>query len=92
MLLGLVIASQLAWPNLFYFADLGWLNFGRLRPLHTSGVIFAFDGNVLIATPFYVVQRTCKAHHSRRCCRSGNNRRSGSTRSFRSRPYRSGSG
>ena len=60
-LVGVVIAFQLAFPNLFYFSDLPWTNFGRLRPLHTSAVIFAFGGNVLIATSFYVVQRTCKA-------------------------------
>ncbi|MCR5876438.1 cytochrome-c oxidase, cbb3-type subunit I [Phenylobacterium sp. J426] len=58
---GVVAAAQLAWPNVFYFPDAGWLNFGRLRPLHTSAVIFAFGGNALIATSFYVVQRTCKA-------------------------------
>jgi len=58
-LVGLVIASQLAWPVLNL--DLPWTNFGRLRPLHTSAVIFAFGGNVLIATSFYVVQRTCRA-------------------------------
>ncbi len=57
---GLVIALQLTWPNLFYFEELGWTNFGRLRPLHTSAVIFAFGGNALIATSFYVVQRTCR--------------------------------
>jgi cytochrome c oxidase cbb3-type subunit 1 len=61
MLVGVVIALQLAFPNLFYFADLPWTNFGRLRPLHTSAVIFAFGGNVLLATSFYVVQRTCHA-------------------------------
>ena len=61
MLAGVVLAAQLSWPNLFYFADAGFLNFGRLRPLHTSAVIFAFGGNALIATSFYVVQRTCKA-------------------------------
>ena len=61
MLVGVVIASQLAWPELLYFPDAGWLNFGRLRPLHTSGVIFAFGGNALICTSFWVVQRTCKA-------------------------------
>jgi cytochrome c oxidase cbb3-type subunit 1 len=61
MLVGVVIASQLSWPSLFYFPEFGWLNFGRLRPLHTSGVIFAFGGNALIATSFWVVQRTCKA-------------------------------
>jgi cytochrome c oxidase cbb3-type subunit 1 len=61
MLVGVIIALQLAFPNLFYFADQPWTNFGRLRPLHTSAVIFAFGGNVLIATSFYVVQRTCHA-------------------------------
>ena len=61
LLVGLIIALQLAFPNLFYFPDLGWTNFGRLRPLHTSAVIFAFGGNALIASSFYVVQRTCRA-------------------------------
>jgi len=61
LLVGLIIALQLSFPNLFYFPELGWTNFGRLRPLHTSAVIFAFGGNVLIATSFYVVQRTCRA-------------------------------
>jgi cytochrome c oxidase cbb3-type subunit 1 len=61
LLVGVVIAAQLAWPNVMYFPEHGWLNFGRLRPLHTSGVIFAFGGNALIATSFYVVQRTSKA-------------------------------
>ena len=61
MLVGVIIALQLSFPNLFYFADEPWTNFGRLRPLHTSAVIFAFGGNVLIATSFYVVQRTCRA-------------------------------
>ena len=61
MLVGVLIAAQLSWPNIFYFPEAGWLNFGRLRPLHTSGVIFAFGGNGLIATSFWVVQRTCKA-------------------------------
>jgi cytochrome c oxidase cbb3-type subunit 1 len=55
---GLLIASQLAWPALNF--DLPWTTFGRLRPLHTSAVIFAFGGNVLIATSFYVVQKTCR--------------------------------
>ncbi len=57
-LLGVVIASQLAWPLLNL--DLQWTSFGRLRPLHTSAVVFAFGGNALIATSFYVVQRTCR--------------------------------
>jgi hypothetical protein len=55
---GLIIASQLAWPALNF--DLPWTTFGRLRPLHTSAIIFAFGGNVLIATSFYVVQKTCR--------------------------------
>src|SRR3954464_8617124 len=55
---GLLIGSQLAWPALNL--DLPWTSFGRLRPLHTSAVIFAFGGNVLIATSFYVVQKTCR--------------------------------
>ncbi|MBX9803990.1 MAG: cytochrome-c oxidase, cbb3-type subunit I [Caulobacteraceae bacterium] len=61
MTVGVLIAAQLSWPGIFYFPDHGWLNFGRLRPLHTSGVIFAFGGNALICTSFWVVQRTCKA-------------------------------
>ena len=61
MTVGVLIASQLSWPDIFYFPDHGWLNFGRLRPLHTSGVIFAFGGNALICTSFWVVQRTCRA-------------------------------
>ncbi|MCH8489961.1 MAG: cytochrome-c oxidase, cbb3-type subunit I [Oceanicaulis sp.] len=60
MLVGVIIASQLAWPTVFQFEAFPELNFGRLRPVHTSGVIFAFGGNVLIATSFYVVQRTSR--------------------------------
>ena len=56
---GDLIAWQLAFPTLNF--DLPWTSFGRLRPLHTSAVIFAFGGNVLIATSLYVVQRTCRA-------------------------------
>ena len=55
---GLAIALQLAYPLLNLEP---YLSFGRLRPLHTSGVVFAFGGNVLIATSFYIVQRTCRA-------------------------------
>ncbi len=58
-LVGLIIALQLAFPALNF--DLPWLSFGRLRPLHTSAAIFAFGGNALLATSFYVVQRTCRA-------------------------------
>jgi cytochrome c oxidase cbb3-type subunit 1 len=57
LLVGVVIAGQLAFPWLNLEP---YLNFGRLRPLHTSAVIFAFGGNALIATSFYVVQRTCR--------------------------------
>ncbi len=56
---GLFIALQLAFPALNL--GLEYTSFGRLRPLHTSAVIFAFGGNALIATSFYVVQRTCRA-------------------------------
>jgi cytochrome c oxidase cbb3-type subunit 1 len=55
---GVLIASQLAFPILNF--DVEWLSFGRLRPLHTSAVIFAFGGNALFATSFFVVQRTCQ--------------------------------
>jgi len=58
-LVGVYIASELAFPFLNF--DLPFLNFGRLRPLHTSAVIFAFGGNALLATSFYVVQRTSQA-------------------------------
>ena len=57
MLVGVVIAAQLAWPALNF--DIAWLSFGRLRPLHTNAVIFAFGGSALFATSYYVVQRTC---------------------------------
>jgi cytochrome c oxidase cbb3-type subunit 1 len=57
-LVGVVIALQLAFPVLNL--DLPWTTFGRLRPLHTSAVIFAFGGNALLCTSFYVVQRTCR--------------------------------
>lgn len=56
---GVFIALQLTFPILNL--DLEWTSFGRLRPLHTSAVIFAFGGNVLFGTSFFVVQRTCQA-------------------------------
>ncbi len=59
---GVWIAFALAFPEINYSDIFGpYLNFGRLRPLHTSAVIFAFGGNALIATSFYVVQRTTAA-------------------------------
>ena len=58
MLVGVFIAAQLAWPALNF--DTSWLSYGRLRPLHTNAVIFAFGGCALFATSYYVVQRTCQ--------------------------------
>ena len=60
-LVGTWIAFQLAFPALNFEFLQGFGNFGRMRPLHTSAVIFAFGGNALIATSFYIVQRTCAA-------------------------------
>jgi len=57
MLVGVFIASQLVWPALNF--DIAWLSFGRLRPLHTNAVVFAFGGCALFSTSYYVVQRTC---------------------------------
>ncbi len=57
MMVGLLIASQMAWPVLNF--DTPWLSFGRLRPLHTNAVVFGFGGSALFATSYYVVQRTC---------------------------------
>ena len=56
MLVGVVIAAQLAWPELNF--DIPWLSYGRLRPLHTNAVIFAFGGCALFATSYHVAQRT----------------------------------
>ncbi len=58
MTLGVILASQLVWPQLNL--GLPWTSFGRLRPLHTNAVIFAFGGSALFATSYYVVQRTCQ--------------------------------
>ena len=57
MAVGVVIAAQLIWPTLNF--GIPWLAYGRLRPLHTNAVIFAFGGCALMGTSFYVVQRTC---------------------------------
>ena len=56
MLVGVIIAAQLIWPELDF--GLAWLSYGRLRPLHTNAVIFAFGGSALIGASYYVVQRT----------------------------------
>jgi cytochrome c oxidase, cbb3-type, subunit I len=58
MLMGVIIAAQLVWPELNL--GLPWTSFGRLRPLHTNAVIFAFGGCTLFATSYFVVQRTCQ--------------------------------
>jgi len=57
MLVGVIIAAQLIWPDLGF--NTPWLGYGRLRPLHTNAVIFAFGGCALFATSYFVVQRTC---------------------------------
>jgi len=54
-IIGLILALQLAFPSLNVEP---FLTFGRLRPLHTSAVIFAFGGNILFASSYFVVQRT----------------------------------
>ncbi|WP_305454841.1 cytochrome-c oxidase, cbb3-type subunit I [Photobacterium leiognathi] len=58
MLIGVILAAQLYWPALNL--DSEYFQFGRLRPLHTNGVIFGFVVNLLMGTSFYIVQRTCK--------------------------------
>jgi len=58
MLVGVFIAAELAWPDINM--GLPWLSYGRIRPLHTNAVIFAFGGCALMATSYYVVQRTCQ--------------------------------
>ena len=59
MLVGVLIAGQLAWHQLNF--QTSWLTFGRLRPLHTNAVIFAFVGNMLFAGIYYSTQRLVKA-------------------------------
>src|SRR5215208_6762971 len=58
MAVGVLIAAQLIWPELNLAP---WLSYGRLRPLHTNAVIFAFGCCALFATSYYVVQRTSHA-------------------------------
>src|SRR5262245_42751317 len=57
MAVGALIAAQLFWPELNF--GIPWLSYGRLRPLHTNAVIFAFGGSALFTSSYYVVQRTC---------------------------------
>jgi cytochrome c oxidase cbb3-type subunit I len=63
MTVGVLLAAQLMFPDLTY--GIAWLSYGRLRPLHTNAVVFAFGGSALFATSYYVVQRTC---HTRLFC------------------------
>ena len=58
MLVGVILAAQLIWPDLTFGIE--WLSYGRLRPLHTNAVIFAFGGSGLFAVSYYIVQRTCQ--------------------------------
>src|SRR5690606_9736560 len=53
---GVLLAAQLVWPQLNF--DTAWSSFGRLRPVHTNGVVFGFGVTALMATAFYTVQRT----------------------------------
>ena len=58
MLVGVVLAAEMIWPDLNM--GLPWLHFGRLRPLHTNAVIFAFGGCALFSSAYYIVQKTCQ--------------------------------
>jgi cytochrome c oxidase cbb3-type subunit I/II len=58
MLVGLLAALQLVWPE---FNLTSWLSFGRIRPLHTNAVIFAFVGNGIFMGVYYSLQRLLKA-------------------------------
>ena len=60
MLVGVIVAAQLAFPDFALWDGVSFLSYGRLRPLHTNAVIFAFGGSALFATSYYVVQRTCQ--------------------------------
>ncbi|HPE80442.1 MAG TPA: cytochrome-c oxidase, cbb3-type subunit I [Gammaproteobacteria bacterium] len=61
MLVGVIVAAQLAFPDFALWDGISFLSYGRLRPLHTNAVIFAFGGSALFATSYYVVQRTSQA-------------------------------
>ena len=65
MLVGVIIAAQLLWPALNL--DIPWLTYGRLRPLHTNAVIFAFGGSALFATSYYIVQRSEERRVGKEC-------------------------
>jgi len=56
---GLIIAIKLRWPD--FLGDMSFLSYGRLRPLHTNAVVFAFAGNAIFVGVYYSLQRLCKA-------------------------------
>ncbi|MCB1875079.1 MAG: cbb3-type cytochrome c oxidase subunit I, partial [Chromatiales bacterium] len=58
MAAGVYVAGELSWPFLNF--DIPEITFGRLRPVHTTLVIFGFGGSALFATSYYIVQRTCQ--------------------------------
>jgi len=62
-IIGMIVGDWVAWLMAYpdFTFDAAWASYGRLRPVHTSGVIFGFGGNALIATSFHVVQRTSRA-------------------------------
>ena len=57
MAAGVYVAAELVWPTIDFGQE--WLSFGRLRTLHTNGIVFGFGVSALMATAFYSVQRTC---------------------------------
>jgi len=59
MLVGLIVAIKLPWPD--FLGEMPILSYGRLRPLHTNAVIFAFGGNAIFVGVYYSLQRLCKA-------------------------------
>lgn len=58
-LIGLIVAIKLRWPD--HLGNISFLSYGRLRPLHTNAVIFAFAGNAIFVGVYYSLQRLCKA-------------------------------
>ncbi|HET7409208.1 MAG TPA: cbb3-type cytochrome c oxidase subunit I, partial [Paracoccaceae bacterium] len=59
MAVGVWVAALLYWPEAT--PAVPWTSFGRIRPVHTTAIIFGFGGNALIATSFHVLQRTSRA-------------------------------
>ncbi len=59
MTVGLMLAFMFLYPN--YTSGISWLSFGRLRPLHTNAIVFAFVGNAIFTGVYYSLQRLLKA-------------------------------